>query len=245
MPRLNDRGHDSTRPVKITTHYLQYPDGSVLIELGNTKVICTAMIEEKIPGFLKGSGSGWVTAEYSMLPGSTLQRKTRDITKGRLDGRSSEIQRLIGRSLRSVVDLKALGERTIWIDCDVISADGGTRTASITGAYVAMVLAMQKLIDRGLLEQLPTTDWVAAISVGVCDGVSLLDLCYLEDSSADVDMNVVMNGTGDFIELQGTGESRPFKAAELAKMLSIAEIGIRRMIEAQQKALSSALERRC
>lgn len=244
MIRQDGRTHDSTRSVRLTTHFLQHPDGAVLIELGATKVICTAMVEEKVPPFLKGTGSGWVTAEYAMLPGSTQQRKQRDITKGRLDGRSSEIQRLIGRSLRSVVDLKALGERTIWIDCDVISADGGTRTASITGAYVAMVLAMEKLMDKGLLNQLPTTDWVAAISVGVCSGTPLLDLCYTEDASADVDMNVIMNGKGDFIELQGTGESRPFNRSELDALLALAEKGIRNMIVVQQKALSDEIGRR-
>jgi ribonuclease PH len=245
MTRLDGRSHDAARPVQLTTRYLQNPDGSVLIELGDTKVICTAMVEEKVPSFQKGSGKGWVTAEYAMLPGSTLQRKTRDITRGKLDGRSSEIQRLIGRSLRSVVDLKALGERTIWIDCDVISADGGTRTASITGAYVAMVLAMQKLMDRGLISQLPTTDWVAAISVGISEGEALLDLCYLEDSSAEVDMNVVMTGMGEFIEIQGTGEARPFKGSELADMLTLAEKGIRSMIHVQQKTIASVLEGRC
>lgn len=244
MIRQDGRNNDMTRPVKLTTHFLQHPDGAVLIELGATKVICTAMVEEKVPPFLKGTGSGWVTAEYAMLPGSTQQRKQRDITKGRLDGRSSEIQRLIGRSLRSVVDLKALGERTIWIDCDVISADGGTRTASITGAYVAMVLAMEKWMDKGLLTQLPTTDWVAAISVGLCDGAPLLDLCYLEDSSAEVDMNVIMNGKGEFIELQGTGEARPFTRNELDQLLALADKGIRTMIAAQQKALKDELGRR-
>lgn len=210
MERIDSRKVDEIRPVKITPNYLLHPDGSVLIEMGLTKVICTAMVEEKVPSFLKGKGSGWVTAEYGMMPGSTQTRKIRAAAKGKIDGRSQEIQRLIGRSLRSITDLEKLGERTVWIDCDVIQADGGTRTASITGAYVALILALRKLKDAGLIDAIPVTDEVAAISVGIVEETPMLDLCYVEDSSAKVDMNVIMTGDGRFIEVQGTGEEAPF-----------------------------------
>lgn len=209
-----------------------HPAGSVLIEMGNTKVICTAMIEEKVPSFLKGTGSGWVTAEYGMLPGSTNQRKQRN-TKG-IDGRSQEIQRLIGRSLRAVVDLKKLGDRTIWIDCDVIQADGGTRTASITGAYIALRDAIEKLIKVGLLETSPLTTSVAAVSVGIVEGEILLDLCYEEDSHAHVDMNLIMTGEGEYIEIQGTGEEKPFSRAQLNALMEMGEQGIKALTAFQQ-----------
>lgn len=233
--RFDGRTSDALRPVKITRQYIIHPAGSVLIEMGNTKVICTAMIEEKVPSFLKGTGSGWVTAEYGMLPGSTAQRKQRN-TKG-IDGRSQEIQRLIGRSLRSVVDLKKLGERTIWIDCDVIQADGGTRTASITGAYVALSDAVSSLINQGLLMESPITTAVAAVSVGIVDEDVVLDLCYEEDSKAHVDMNLVMTGTGEFIEVQGTGEEKPFNRRQLEALLTVGEKGILELIALQEAAL--------
>ena len=235
--RTDGRSNDALRPVKITRHYIVHPAGSVLIEMGNTKVICTAMIEEKVPQFLKGTNSGWVTAEYGMLPGSTGQRKQRN-TKG-IDGRSQEIQRLIGRSLRSIVDLKALGERTIWIDCDVIQADGGTRTASITGAFVALKDAIDSLIANGQLSESPIKTAVAAVSVGIVEGEVLLDLCYEEDSKAHVDMNMVMTGDGEFIEIQGTGEEKPFTKKQLEDMMAIGELGINALIKAQQRALTS------
>lgn len=235
--RTDGRSNDALRPVKITRHYIVHPAGSVLIEMGNTKVICTAMIEEKVPQFLKGTNSGWVTAEYGMLPGSTGQRKQRN-TKG-IDGRSQEIQRLIGRSLRSIVDLKALGERTIWIDCDVIQADGGTRTASITGAFVALKDAIDSLIANGQLSESPIKTAVAAVSVGIVESEVLLDLCYEEDSKAHVDMNMVMTGDGEFIEIQGTGEEKPFTKKQLEDMMAIGELGINALIKAQQRALTS------
>jgi ribonuclease PH len=233
--RIDNRTNDELRSVKITRNYLMHPAGSVLIEMGNTKVICTATVEEKVPHFLKGAGSGWVTAEYGMLPGSTGQRKTRN-TKG-IDGRSQEIQRLIGRSLRSVIDLKALGERTIWIDCDVIQADGGTRTASITGAFVALSDAVLKIMEQGLISTSPITTNVAAVSVGVVGGEVMLDLCYEEDSSAHVDMNLVMTAEGEYIELQGTGEERPFDKKQLQALLESGEKGIKALIKAQNTAM--------
>ena len=235
--RTDERNHNALRPVKITRNYIVHPAGSVLIEMGNTKVICTAMIEEKVPPFLKGENSGWVTAEYGMLPGSKGQRKQRN-TKS-IDGRSQEIQRLIGRSLRSIVDLKALGERTIWIDCDVIQADGGTRTASITGAYVALKDAVDSLIANGQLTESPIKTAVAAVSVGIVEGEVLLDLCYEEDSKAHVDMNMVMTGDGEFIEIQGTGEEKPFSKKQLEDMMAVGELGIKALIEAQKHAFSS------
>lgn len=230
--RIDGRENDALRPVKITRDFIMHPAGSVLIEMGNTKVICTAMIEEKVPSFLKGTGSGWVTAEYGMLPGSTNQRKQRN-TKG-IDGRSQEIQRLIGRSLRAVVDLKKLGDRTIWIDCDVIQADGGTRTASITGAYIALRDAIEKLIKVGLLETSPLTTSVAAVSVGIVEGEILLDLCYEEDSHAHVDMNLIMTGEGEYIEIQGTGEEKPFSRAQLNALMEMGEQGIKALTAFQQ-----------
>ncbi len=232
--RIDGRENNDLRPIRITRNFIVHPAGSVLIEMGQTKVICTAIIEEKVPSFLKGTGSGWVTAEYGMIPGSTGQRKQRN-TKG-IDGRSQEIQRLIGRSLRAIVNLKKLGERTIWIDCDVIQADGGTRTASITGAFVALKDAIDKLIAEGLLETSPITTSVAAVSVGVVDGEILLDLCYEEDSHAHVDMNLVMTGEGEYIEIQGTGEESPFSRAQMNALLEMGELGIQQLIAYQNDA---------
>jgi len=241
--RIDGRLNDEIRNVKVTRNFTKYSQGSVLMEMGDTKVICTAMIEDKVPVFLKGSGSGWITAEYSMLPGSTQTRKQRDIAKLRLDGRSTEIQRLIGRALRSVVDLTALGERTIWVDCDVIQADGGTRTASITGAFVALVDAVNAIDKVTPFKRYPISSAVTAISVGVVHGEPMLDLCYVEDSKAEVDMNVVMNSKGDFIELQGTGEERPFNNIELMDMLELATIGNQALIEKMKETLGSAMDR--
>ena len=214
MGRIDGRAADEMRRVKITRHYLKHPAGSVLIEVGNTKVICAASIEERVPHFLKGSGEGWITAEYALLPSSTQTRTARESMRGRVTGRTHEIQRLIGRSLRSVMDMKALGERTVMIDCDVIQADGGTRTASITGAFIALVEALETVYKPEHI--FPVKDFLAAVSVGVDkNGQPLLDLCYEEDSQAMVDMNVVMTGSGEFIEVQGTGEGRPFSRQEL------------------------------
>jgi ribonuclease PH len=237
MNRLDGRDKLDTRKIKITRNYTMYAGGSILIECGNTKVICTAFVEDKVPPFMKGTGEGWVTCEYGMLPMSTHTRKQRDINKLKLDGRTAEIQRLIGRSLRSIVDLKSLGEKTIAIDCDVIQADGGTRTASITGAFVALVDAINKLNSIEKFEVYPIKNYVAAVSVGVVDGEVMLDLCYEEDSSAKVDMNVVMTDAGEYIELQGTGEEGPFTKIEMEELLSAAEIGIKRLIEVQKKCL--------
>ena len=221
-----DRQNDEIRPIIIKPNYLEHPDGSVLIECGETKVICTAMIENKVPTFLRGKNKGWLASEYSMLPGSTPTRKVRDISKGKLDGRSSEISRLIGRSLRSCIDLDKIGERTIWIDCDVISADGGTRTASITGSYIALKIAVKKALESGKFEEDPMKAKVAAVSVGKVDGVNLVDLDFKEDSNADVDLNVVMNDKFDLIEIQGTGEGDSFSIDELNEFLRGAKRGI-------------------
>lgn len=237
MLRIDERKNNNIRPVKITKDFLKHPQGSVLIEMGNTKVICTAMVENSTARHLTGTGQGWVTAEYSMLPGSTVSRKKRD-KGGKQDGRSVEIQRLIGRSLRSVVDMKKLGEKTIWIDCDVIQADGGTRTASITGAYVAMLLAMKRMMEDGQLEELPVTGYVSAISVGIVEDEPILDLCYEEDSQAMIDMNVVMTDKGEFIEIQGTGEERPFKRSELDELLKLAEEGCRKLHQMQEEIIN-------
>lgn len=241
MNRVDGRKYNDLRPVKITKDYIIHPDGSVLIEMGNTKVICTAMVEEKVPPFLKGTGQGWVTAEYSMLPGSTKTRKNRDINKLKIDGRSQEIQRLIGRSLRSVVALDKLGERTIWIDCDVIQADGGTRTASITGSFVAMILAMDNLVKKKLIPSIPVKSFVSAISVGIAEEQNILDLCYVEDSNAKVDMNVVMTDKGEYIEIQGTGEEAPFTHKEFIDLLSLACKGCKDLIEVQRTVLGEEI----
>ena len=221
--RNNNRRNDEMREVKVTKNYIIHPEGSVLIEFGNTKVICNATIEEKIPRWLKGTNSDWITAEYSMLPRATHTRVQRESAKGKLSGRTMEIQRLIGRALRAAIDLEKLGERTVMIDCDVIQADGGTRTASITGAYLALELAVEKLIDQGKLKEIPIKSKVAAISVGKVHNELLLDLEYEEDSKADVDMNIVMNDKGEFIELQGTGEEATFTQAELLKFIELSK----------------------
>ena len=229
--RNNNRKNDELREIKITKNFIMHPEGSVLIEFGNTKVICNATVEEKVPPFLKGSGSGWVTAEYSMIPRATNVRTQREVNKGKPTGRTMEIQRLIGRSLRSAVDLKKLGERTIIVDCDVIQADGGTRTASITGGYLALETAVEQLINSGLLSQNPVIAKVAAISVGKVKGEILLDLEYSEDSSAEVDMNIVMNNKNEFIEIQGTGEEATFSYDELIKFIEVAKKGFEKLFE--------------
>jgi ribonuclease PH len=221
----------------MTPQYLMHPEGSVLIEAGRTKVICTASIEERVPPFLRNSGKGWVTAEYGMLPRATSTRTTREATSGKVGGRTQEIQRLIGRSLRAVTKLEALGERSVWVDCDVIQADGGTRTASITGSYVALVLALRTLVKRGVISQVPVQDHVAAISVGIVDGVPLLDLAYDEDSKADVDMNIIKTSDGRYIEIQGTAETTPFGRDRLYDMLAMADAGIAELVEIQKQAL--------
>jgi len=231
MNRLDKRKFDELRPIKLTENFIKYPDGSVLIEMGNTKVICTVMVEDKVPPFLADKCEGWITAEYNMLPGSTHTRKSRDIGRLKLDGRSQEIQRLIGRTLRSVVDLKKIPGKTFLVDCDVIQADGGTRTASINGAYKALTLAVDKLLKEGRIGENPVSGKAGAVSVGVINGEPALDLCYEEDSRAEVDMNLVMNDKGEFIEIQGTGEERPFTAVELSKMLSLADKGIKEIFE--------------
>lgn len=233
MIRLDNRAADELRQVKITRNYTKAPEGSVLIEVGDTRVLCTATVEEKVPLFQKGTGKGWVTAEYAMLPRATQVRTQREATKGKLSGRTMEIQRLIGRSLRSVIDMKKLGERTLWLDCDVIQADGGTRTASITGAYVAMVDAVNCLLEKGVLKENPVIDTLAAVSVGKVGGEIILDLAYCEDSAAEVDMNVVMTGAGKFVEIQGTAEAEPFDREELNRFLLFAEKGIRELIARQ------------
>ena len=237
MTRIDSRGAGELRPVRMTPHYLMHPEGSVLIEAGRTKVICTASIEERVPPFLRNSGKGWVTAEYGMLPRATSTRTTREATSGKVGGRTQEIQRLIGRSLRAVTKLEALGERSVWVDCDVIQADGGTRTASITGSYVALVLALRTLVKRGVLSQVPVQDHVAAISVGIVDGVPLLDLAYDEDSRADVDMNIIKTSDGRYIEIQGTAETTPFGRDRLYDMLAMADAGIAELVEIQKQAL--------
>ena len=238
MTRSDSRGAGELRPVRMTPQYLMHPEGSVLIEAGRTKVICTASIEERVPPFLRNSGKGWVTAEYGMLPRATSTRTTREATSGKVGGRTQEIQRLIGRSLRAVTKLEALGERSVWVDCDVIQADGGTRTASITGSYVALVLALRTLVKRGVLSQVPVQDHVAAISVGIVDGVPLLDLAYDEDSKADVDMNIIKTSDGRYIEIQGTAETTPFGRDRLYDMLAMADAGIAELVEIQKQALA-------
>jgi ribonuclease PH len=225
------------RPVKLVTDYLMTAEGSAVIEVGNTRVLCAASIEETVPAFLRGTGKGWVTAEYSMLPRATATRTPREISKGRASGRTLEIQRLIGRSLRTAVDLNALGERSVIVDCDVVQADGGTRTASITGAFVALVVALRKLVQFGVLAALPIKEYVAATSVGMVRGHAMLDLCYEEDSTAEVDMNVVMTGSGQFVELQATSEKTPFDDAQLASLVTLGVKGVRELVDIQKKVL--------
>ncbi len=236
--RPDHRRPDELRPVRITRGFTKHAPGSVLIEAGDTKLICTAMVQDRVPRWLVGQRRGWVTAEYAMLPSSTATRKDRDISQGKLDSRSSEIQRLIGRSLRAVTDLTAFGERTIWLDCDVIQADGGTRTAAITGAYVALIDLFRDLLRQGLVDHMPVSDSVAAVSVGIVEGEALLDLAYEEDVKASVDMNVVMTGAGRFIEIQGTAEHDTFDDAQLQEMLALAKQGIAELTKAQLEALS-------
>jgi|SRR6266508_702575 ribonuclease PH len=237
--RSDGRKPTQMRPLKITPSYIKTADGSVLIEMGDTKVICTAKLEERVPQFLRNSGKGWITAEYGMLPGSSQTRIGRESARGRVGGRTHEIQRLIGRSLRAIADLKSLGERTIWIDCDVIQADGGTRTASITGAYVALAEATRSWLHRGVIGADPIKDSVAAVSIGVVDGKIHLDLCYEEDSRADVDMNFVMTGSGKFIEVQGTAETSPFTKKQMERMAELAQQGIKELLKAQKKLIAS------
>src|SRR3989441_10845144 len=235
--RSDKRAPDQLRPVNTLPDYISTAEGSVLIEVANTRVICTASVEETVPQFLRNSGKGWVSSEYGMLPRSTLTRTPRDVNKGRPSGRTHEIQRLIGRSLRAVTDLERLGERTIWIDCDVIQADGGTRTASITGAFVALGLALEKLVEAGTLTAVPFRDYVSAVSVGIVDGEILLDLSYEEDSRADVDMNFVMTAGYKFVEVQATAERHAFEEQQLGKMIALARMGVQQLIAKQQAIL--------
>jgi ribonuclease PH len=235
--RMDGRAPDQLRRVEIQPHFIKNAEGSALITVGNTRVICTASIENTVPSFLKGLGRGWVTSEYSMLPRATQSRTARESTKGRPSGRTQEIQRLIGRSLRSITQMEELGERTLWVDCDVIEADGGTRTASITGAFVALGLALQKLVNEGTLQKLPLKDYVAATSVGVVDGVLLLDLNYDEDSRAQVDMNLVQTGGGQLVEVQGTAERNPFGKEVFYQLLDLASHGVRQLVEVQKSVI--------
>jgi ribonuclease PH len=235
MPRLDNRAADAIRPTRLTPNFIKHAEGSVLVEVGDTHVVCTASVEERVPPFRRNSGKGWVTAEYGMLPRSTSTRSQREASAGKVGGRTQEIQRLIGRSLRAVTRMEDMGERTVWVDCDVIQADGGTRTASITGGFVALALALRRLRDQGVLPRLPLTDYVAATSVGVVDGEPLLDLAYEEDSRAEVDMNIVQTGDGKLIEVQGTAEGAPFDRAALLSLLDLAATGIRELNRLQRE----------
>jgi ribonuclease PH len=239
--RADGRSANQLRPLRFQNHIAPHATGSTLIEWGNTRVICGVTIEETVPRWMKEQGvkGGWITAEYSMLPYSTLQRKQRDSTKGKIDGRSQEIQRLIGRAMRAALNLEKIGERTIWVDCDVLQADGGTRTAAITGAFVALSLAVKKMLDDKKLAKNPMLNAVAAVSVGIVGNQTLLDLCYIEDAAATVDMNLVMNSAGEFIELQGTGEEATFTESQLADLLALGKSGIRQLLAAQEKAIAS------
>lgn len=237
MARIDGRRNDELRPVKVTTNYIRNASGSVLIEVGNTRVICTATVDDKVPPFLKGTGKGWLTAEYGMIPAATQVRKVREVTRGRPEGRTQEIQRLIGRSLRSIINTDLLGERTVWIDCDVIQADGGTRTASITGGFVALVCCIKSLLDQGLIEKSPITGYAAAVSVGKVNDEIMLDLCYDEDVVATVDMNLVMTEKNELIEIQGTAEGSPFTLQDLNALLELGQKGINQLIQYQMEAL--------
>jgi len=237
VKRADGRAYDELRPVRITSGYQSFAEGSSLIELGKTRVLCTVSVDERVPSFLKGMGSGWITAEYAMLPRSTVTRTPRDSSVGRVTGRNQEIQRLIGRSLRAITDLNTLGERTLIIDCDVIQADGSTRTAAITGAYVALHQALRNLTSIGIISSIPLKTAVAATSVGIVHSYMMLDLCYDEDCNAEVDFNVVMTGKGEFVEIQGTAEGKPFSKESIDSLLSLAEKGIKQLFEAQQAAL--------
>jgi ribonuclease PH len=243
MTRIDGRSPSDPRPTTITPGFLAHAEGSVLIEVGRTKVICTASLEERVPPFLRNTGKGWVTAEYGMLPRATSTRTQREATAGKVGGRTQEIQRLIGRSLRSITRLNELGERTIWIDCDVIQADGGTRTASITGGFVALVLALQRMRELAMIKDLPIVDYVAATSVGIVDGAALLDLAYEEDSKAEVDMNFVKTGEGKFIELQGTAEGLPFDRRALDALMELADAGIKQLIAKQREIVGQFLKK--
>jgi ribonuclease PH len=242
--RSDQRPANQLRETRLTPNYLPHAEGSVFVEAGRTKVICTASLEERVPQFLRGSGKGWVTAEYGMLPRATNTRMTREASAGKVGGRTQEIQRLIGRSLRAVTNMPALGERTLWIDCDVISADGGTRTASITGAFVALALAFEKMRERDVIQTIPLVDYVAATSVGIVDGEPLLDLAYDDDSRAEVDMNIVKTGDGRFIEVQGTAEAIPFGRPALDQLLDLADFGISQLIEKQRQIVGHLIKSR-
>ncbi|WLV23721.1 ribonuclease PH [Aciduricibacillus chroicocephali] len=242
--RVDQREADQLRNMSITKDFIMHPEGSVLIEVGDTKVICNASVEDRVPPFLRGQGKGWITAEYAMLPRATDQRNIRESSKGKVSGRTMEIQRLIGRALRSVVDLNAFGERTLWVDCDVIQADGGTRTASITGAFIAVVLAFGSLLEKKTIKKMPVTDFLAATSVGVLPGGdAVLDLNYEEDSKAEVDMNVVMTGAGEYVEIQGTGEEATFSRDQLAKLLELADKGMKDIFDKQKEVIGDLADR--
>ncbi|NLO81797.1 MAG: ribonuclease PH [Clostridiales bacterium] len=239
--RIDGRNNDELRQIKIITNYILNASGSVLIEMGNTRVICTATIDDKVPPFLKGTGKGWITGEYGMIPGSTRVRKVRESSRGRPEGRTQEIQRLIGRSLRCVTNMDLLGERTIWIDCDVIQADGGTRTCSVTGGYIALVQCIKTMLDQGLIEKSPIKNYAAAVSVGIVNNEIMLDLCYEEDSLATVDMNLVMNEKKELIEIQGTGEISPFTLQELNALVELGQMGTQQIINYQKEALGDLI----
>ncbi len=241
MGRNEGRANDELRKVKVVKNFIKYPAGSVLIQVGNTKVSCAATVENKVPPFLRDKKTGWVTAEYSMMPCSTHTRSTREASRGKLSGRTQEIQRLIGRSLRTIVDMDQLGERTIWIDCDVIQADGGTRCASITGAFIALAMACKKLKKDKVIETIPIKDYVAAVSVGIAGGKNILDLDYDEDSNADVDLNIVKTGSGGFVEVQGTAEKEPFNDDQMAALLGLADKGVKELIDIQKAVLGDLL----
>jgi ribonuclease PH len=241
VKRIDNRKNDRLREIKVTRNYISHADGSVFIEMGKTRIVCTATVEDKVPRFLAGKGSGWITAEYDMIPGAAPQRIVRAQTTGRINGRTHEIQRLIGRSLRAVVDLNKIGERTVWIDCDVIEADGGTRTASITGSFIALFDCMHSLIEKKIIDTMPIENFLAAVSVGIVDGEILVDLCFEEDSRAQVDMNVVMDSKGELIEVQSTAELSPFSREDFDKMLEKATSAIKEIVEIQKKILSQDL----
>ncbi|MFA5143480.1 MAG: ribonuclease PH [Candidatus Omnitrophota bacterium] len=242
ITRRNSRAGDQLRKLKITKNYIKYAEGSCLIELGETKIITTATVENTVPPFLKGKGTGWITAEYGMIPRSCRTRVQREAAKGKLGGRTMEIQRLIGRSMRSVADMSKIGERTIWLDCDVIQADGGTRCASITGSFISVVLAFARMRSEGLIQEIPVSDYVAAVSVGILDGRPVLDLDYSEDSAAEVDMNIIMTGDGRFVEIQGTAEREPFDKDQMNKLITLAHKGIDELIAAQKKVLKGLVK---
>ena len=243
LVRTDNRSPTQIRPARLTPHFLCHAEGSVLIEAGRTRIVCAASVEDRVPSFLKNSGKGWITSEYGMIPRATSTRTVREASMGRVRGRTQEIQRLIGRSLRSVTKLDQIGERTIWIDCDVIQADGGTRTASITGGFVALVLALERMREKRLIDAIPVQDYVAATSVGIVDGTPMVDLAYEEDSRAEVDMNIVKTGDGRFIEVQGTAEGPPFDRDALNQLLELAETGIRAMIALQREIVGSSLSK--